>query len=207
VAKTHLPLDCEAFYDPVFLTSEESKTLFSEITGRYDIFSKTIRMHDGSEFTAETSSYLFADSELTSFDAFAEVWGARSPWPDFLRPVKQRIEETTGHQYQVARCVYYQDGNEGMGFHQDLAAYGPTNAIASLSLGAKRDFVFRSVSDPGHMHRLSLEDGSLLFMGEHCQDRYEHAVPYSPHCLAPRLNITFRKYGFREDFRNSRVDV
>ena len=33
------------------------------------------------------------------------------------------IEILLGIRFQVARCVYYQDGSEGMGFHTDLPAY------------------------------------------------------------------------------------
>ncbi len=144
----------------------------------------------------DTGVFLFADPELTSFDVFGEIWGGRAAWPESLLKVRDQIEEQTGIRFPVARSVYYQDGSNGIGFHYDPPAYGPTDEIASISLGAERDFVLRSTDNPEDRHTLKLAHGSLLFMGEGCQERYEHAVPASPECKQPRLNLTFRKFGF-----------
>ena len=38
---------------------------------------------------------MFADSELTSFDALPAVWGQRSPWTDSLVSVRDRITTQT----------------------------------------------------------------------------------------------------------------
>lgn len=193
---TPLPLNCEVFYRVDFLGVDEAETLFAEIVSSFDVTNKLVKMGDGSEYTAETGTYMFADPELTSFDIIPEVWGARSPWTESLAHVRDRIEEETGVRFQVARCVYYQDGSEGMGFHRDLPAYGSTSAIASLSLGAEREFVFRSTSDHAEQFTIHLPAGSLLFMGEGCQENYEHGVPRNEHCSKARLNLTFRKYGW-----------
>ena len=74
-------------------------------------------------------------------------------------------------------------------------AYGPTDEIASLSLGAERAFAFRSVSNAHDEHRLTLHNGSLLYMGENCQERYQHSLLRCENGQAPRINLTFRKYG------------
>lgn len=193
---TPLPINCEAFYRADFLGAAEAEALFAEILSGFDVTNKVVSMGDGSEHIAETGTYMFADPELTSFDVIPEVWGARSPWTESLSHVRERIEEETGVRFQVARCVYYQDGSEGMGFHRDLPAYGSTATIASLSLGAEREFVFRSMSDHDERFTIRLSAGSLLFMGEGCQELYEHGVPRNEHCNEARLNLTFRKYGW-----------
>lgn len=191
-----LPIQCKAFYRADFLTSPDADALFSEILAGFDVTNRRVRMPDGTEHIAETGSYIFADENLTSFDALPQVWGGRSPWTGSLRRVRDRIEEETGVRFQVARCVYYKDGSEGVDFHRDLPAYGSTGAIASLSLGAEREFVFRSTADPAERYSMRLLPGSLLFMGEGCQERYEHALPRDERCTKPRLNLTFRKYGW-----------
>ncbi|MGK7905655.1 MAG: alpha-ketoglutarate-dependent dioxygenase AlkB [Synechococcus sp.] len=68
-------------------------------------------------------------------------------------------------------------------------------AIASLSLGGKRKFIFRSTSDPTERFAISLSPGSLL-LG--CQESYEHGLPLDKHCSEARLNLTFRKYGWEQ---------
>ncbi len=191
-----LPLDCDVWYRPGFLDLAEAEALFSEIISGYDVTDRKVRMADGSELVGETGIYLFADSELLSHDVLPAVWGERSPWPDSLAKVRDRIMRETGVRFPVARCVYYRDGTEGMDFHSDLPAYGATDAIASLSLGAERRFVFRQRTHHANTFAMNLSPGSLLFMGAGCQERYEHALPRDPQCRQPRLNLTFRRYGF-----------
>jgi len=191
-----LPINCEAYYCPHFLDPIEAAALFEEIVDGYEVTNKVIKMADGSDHVGETGVYMFADADLTSFDAIPEVWGGRSPWPASLARIRDRIEETTQVRFQVTRCVYYQNGSEGMGFHTDPPAYGPTNSIASISLGAEREFVFRSQSDEDDTFSIVLPSGSLLYMGEHCQERYQHGLPHCDRCAEPRINLTFRKYGW-----------
>ena len=170
--------------------------MFDEITGNYDVTSKGVPMADGTVYIAETAAFLFADAELVSHDMFSAVWGGRAPWPEKLARVRDRIAEATGIRFEVARCVYYRDGTEGMGFHVDDPAYGTTEVIASLSLGAEREFGLRSLTDPNDEFRIKLAHGSLLCMGKHCQARYKHALFRSDSCTEPRINLTFRRYGW-----------
>jgi len=191
-----LPINCEANYFEEFLTPAEASALFDEIYHGYEITGKTVKMADGSEFAAENSTYLFVDPDLMSFDALPEVWGGRSPWPESLEKIRDRIKVVTGTRFRVARSVFYKDGSESMGAHRDLPAYGTTCQIASLSLGAEREFVFRPLDPADAPLSLMLKSGSLLFMGEHFQERYEHELPACEHVLEPRINLTFRRYGW-----------
>jgi alkylated DNA repair dioxygenase AlkB len=191
-----LPLNCTAFYQSGFLAEGEATALFTEITSGFDVTNRIVKMQDGSEFVAETGNYIFCDSRLTSFEALPEVWGSRAAWTDSLADIRDRIVEVTGVRFHVARCVYYQDGSEGVDFHRDEPAYGDTSEIASLSLGAEREFIMRSVDDPDDRFSIWLESGSLLFMGKGSQQNYEHALPHDDNCQLPRLNLTFRRYGW-----------
>lgn len=191
-----LPLNCRAFYHAGFLSEHEASVLFDEITTGFDVTNRIVKMQDGSENIAETGSFIFTDPELTPFEALPEVWGGRAAWTDSLADIRERIAVATGVKFQVARCIYYQDGSEGMDFHRDLPAYGNTDEIASLSLGAERDFVLRDVADSENRLSIRLASGSLLFMGEGTQENYEHALPHDENCHHPRLNLTFRKYGW-----------
>ena len=191
-----LPLNCQAFYHSGFLSEAEASALFDEITSVFDVTNKIVRMHDGSEHIAEAGSYIFADAELTSYNSLPEVWGGRSEWTVSLASIRDKITRETGVEFQVARCIYYHDGSEGVDFHRDLPAYGNTNEIASLSLGAEREFILRNISDPEDKYSIRLASGSLLFMGEGTQEHYEHSLPHDENCHSARLNLTFRKYGW-----------
>ncbi|MBV9493855.1 MAG: alpha-ketoglutarate-dependent dioxygenase AlkB [Acidobacteria bacterium] len=195
-ARTPLPLRCDAYYLAGFLSDAEADALFSELVSGFDVADKRVRMFDGTEFLNETGGYLFTDPELVSFDALPAVWGQRSTFPRSLELVRDRITAQSGIRFPLARCIYYEDGFDGSDFHSDLPAYGSTATIASLSLGAEREFAFRRLENPVEEFSIRLASGSLLFMGEGCQELYEHALLRDDRCRAPRLNLTFRRYGW-----------
>ncbi|MEO1628577.1 MAG: alpha-ketoglutarate-dependent dioxygenase AlkB, partial [Bacteroidota bacterium] len=74
--------------------------------------------------------------------------------------------------------------------------YGHTDCIASISLGAERQFSFRRMDDVSEQCNLVLQNGSLLVMGQHCQQRYQHAILPQSDCQQPRINLTFRKFDY-----------
>lgn len=191
-----LPADCDLFYDETFLSATEADALYSELDTEFNLTNRTITLADGSLFEMDTGCYLFTDSELTSTDKLPAAWGERSPWTESLQKVRDRIESITDSKFHVARCVLYRDGTEGIDYHQDLPAYGSTDVIASLSLGTERTFSLRCAITHQEQLSLRMPHGSLLIMGKGCQQHYEHAVPCEPDCQKPRLNITFRRFGY-----------
>lgn len=189
-----LPPNCQTEYLPQFLTESESHELYEHLISNYDVTDRTVKMADGSAFIQETGTYMFLDDGLQGFDRMPEVWGQRATWPALLKTARDRIEGHTGHQFQVCRCIYYENGDSSCDFHADYMAYGPTNVIASLSLGAEREFILRDKENPAEQFKILLENGSLFVMGEGCQENYEHALPKDESCHEARLNLTFRKY-------------
>ena len=189
-----LPIEAEALYQPDFLSFNQSTALYEELMAVFSVQDKYVSMADGSSYEATLATYLFTDLELCSYDKMHQLWGRRSLWTHSLETVRDRIHDLTGTRFQVARCLYYRDGQDEIAFHQDLPAYGSTKLIASLSLGAPRTFVFRKIDDPLETYSLVLESGSLLIMGEGCQEQYEHSLPCDDQCTQGRLNLTFRQY-------------
>ena len=47
--------------------------------------------------------------------------------------------------------------------------------------------MFRKMSKENYKSLL-LEHGSLIVMGEGCQEHYQHALPVDKQCKTPRLN-------------------
>ena len=111
-----------------------------------------------------------------------------------MKIVKEKVETYTGHQFETCVCIYYPDGNSGVGYHSDFIAFGDTTLIPSLSLGEDRIFKLRE-KETLIEHEILLNNGSLIIMGEHCQERYEHSLPENSKYKNPRINLTFRKYG------------
>jgi alpha-ketoglutarate-dependent dioxygenase alkB family protein 2 len=100
----------------------------------------------------------------------------------------------------MKRCVFvrYKDGLDKMGFHRDdEKELNPDVPIASLTLGAERDFIFRhcnrraaAIQIPDE--KLVLTDGLLLLMRPPTNQLWYHGLPVRRKCTAPRINLTFR---------------
>lgn len=123
-------------------------------------------------------------------------------WPKALLPIRERLRDELGVDFNSVLANLYRDGCDCMGWHSDdEAALGPRPVIASLSLGATRRFVLKRRGAAGSAKQgagprpfaLSLEAGSVLLMRGDTQRHYRHAVPRTAKTVGPRINLTFRR--------------
>ena len=76
----------------------------------------------------------------------------------------------------------------------DEAELGPRPAIASLSLGAERDFRLKHRSRRDlETVKLPLRSGSLLLMAGDTQRHWRHGIARQRKPCGPRINLTFRR--------------
>lgn len=116
------------------------------------------------------------------------------PWPGALVPLRARLRQATGIDFNSVLANAYRDGRDRMGWHSDdERALGPQPLIASVSLGAARRFLFKARSGPAEKHVLVLPHGSLLLMAGDTQALYRHALPATARPVGLRINLTFRK--------------
>lgn len=190
-----LPLACEAEYHESFVSKEESQVIFDWICDSHDMSDPgQVLMADGSTREMRPWKMMFVDPLLVDPKLFPDYHGRRREWPSVLVNLRNSIERYTGQKFEVCVCLYYPDGQESMGFHYDPPAFGRTNLLPSINLGASREFQLRRKSNHSELHSIELQDGSLIIMGEGCQEEYEHAVPPMPQCTGARINLTFRPF-------------
>lgn len=116
------------------------------------------------------------------------------PWPAALLPIRERLAQELGVDFNSVLINLYRDGRDAMGWHgDDERELGRRPVIASLSLGARRRFVFRRRDDPSARQVLELPHGSLLVMAGDTQRLYRHALPRTARPVAARINLTFRR--------------
>jgi len=114
------------------------------------------------------------------------------PWTPELMELKRLTEGLTGVAYNSCLLNLYHDGEEGMAWHSDdERELAPGGAIASLSFGAERRFLFRHKASKQIIEQ-SLAAGSLLVMRGATQDRWVHSLPKMKRVVKPRINLTFR---------------
>jgi alkylated DNA repair dioxygenase AlkB len=191
-----LPINCEAEYFKGFLNLNEANDLFIELNKQVKNTKYCPQTADGNSFPVNFGKIMFIDQKLLHENRFPEnLWGPSKVWSKKLKILKERIENLTHQKFQACVLIHYPDGNSGVDFHSDYVAFGDTSIIPSISLGEEREFKFRNKKN-GDEFTTILENGSLIIMGKHCQNRYEHSLPINPEYKNPRINLTFRKYGF-----------
>jgi alkylated DNA repair dioxygenase AlkB len=113
-------------------------------------------------------------------------------WTDDLTALKAIVEKLTGTRFNSCLLNLYHDGNEGMAWHSDdETSLGKDSTIASVSLGAEREFRLKHKRTEDKISVL-LDSGSLLVMKDTTQTHWLHSIPKSKKIKAARINLTFR---------------
>ena len=113
-------------------------------------------------------------------------------WTKELLELKEIIENETGEKFNSCLLNLYHNGDEGMAWHSDGEKDLKKNgAIASLSFGAERNFLFKH-KETKQTVSINLERGSLLVMKGETQKKWLHRLPPTKKVKTPRINLTFR---------------
>ncbi|KAF2847625.1 DNA repair family protein [Plenodomus tracheiphilus IPT5] len=127
------------------------------------------------------------------------------PIPHCLDVLRKVTEGTTGETFNFCLVNYYADGKDSISYHSDDERFlGPEPAIASFSLGAKRDFLVKHKPIPPKAGeeppetkpiKLPLGSGDMVLMRGRTQANWLHSIPKRAGVDAGkgRINITFRK--------------
>ncbi|KAF2831632.1 hypothetical protein CC86DRAFT_391149 [Ophiobolus disseminans] len=127
------------------------------------------------------------------------------PIPHCLDELRKISEGSTGETFNFCLVNYYADGKDSISYHSDDERFLGTNpAIASFSLGVKRDFLMKhkpitprdgvAVDEPKGI-KLPLGSGDMVLMRGQTQSNWLHSIPKRAGAEAGkgRINITFRK--------------
>eukprot|EP00913_Durusdinium_trenchii_P031735 g29720.t1 len=96
--------------------------------------------------------------------------------------------------YKYSNRIIEPNGEDAMGWHSDNEqVYGPKPTIASVTLGAERDFDLREGKGGGARLRVRLAHGSLLVMSGATQECWQHSLPRRKALKDERINLTFRR--------------
>ncbi|AVK77342.1 Dioxygenase [Pandoravirus macleodensis] len=130
--------------------------------------------------------YVYSGKTITNADDF----------PPTIEMLCARVEDALGKPrgtYTAVLINEYRDGADYISWHSDDERSINRTDIASLSLGATRDFKVRAKADHTRQTTFALESGDLLHMHSACQDLYQHHVPKRARVAGVRFNLTFRR--------------
>lgn len=184
-----LPYDGLAYYYGQILSPPEASEYYKELLNNIDW------RHD--------ESFIFGKHYITKrkyawhgdrpFEyAYSNTLKVAQPWTSALKKLKHIAEKVTQETYNSCLLNLYHNGAEGMAYHSDGEKDLKENgAIASLSFGAERKFLFRH-NESKETVSVELENGSLLLMGGVTQKFWKHRLPPTKKVSTPRINLTFR---------------
>lgn len=184
-----LPFDGEVNYFGKIFSAQEAdiftQTLFADIDWKYDqsfIYGKLI--------TTKRKVGWYGDEP---FDyTYSKTTKKALPFTTDLLAIKEETEKATGETFNSCLLNLYHNGDEGMGWHSDAEKeLKKDGAIASLSFGAERKFLFRHKQTKETVE-VFLEHGSLLLMQGTTQTHWIHRMPPTKKVITPRINLTFR---------------
>ena len=187
-----LPYDGHVSYNRDLLHSETARQHFDRLLTTIHWESDEIHMF-GKRIITKRKVAWYGDEPYTY--TYSKSTKTALPWTQELQSIKHKVEALTSHSYNSCLLNLYHNGSEGMGWHSDdepeLLRDG---AIASVSFGAERKFVFKH-KETKEKVELVLQSGSVLTMSGSCQRYWLHRLPPSKKVLTPRINLTFRTIG------------
>ncbi|CAG8952188.1 hypothetical protein HYFRA_00000928 [Hymenoscyphus fraxineus] len=181
---------------------------------------------------------VFGLDETSKFDESGEVIDAKTkkkvlkdrnytkypprPIPKCLDDLRISTEAATGCKFNFCLVNYYASGSDSISYHSDDERFlGNLPAIASFSLGARRDFLMKHKPIPPNDNappppetkpiKLPLASGDMILMKGKTQANWLHSIPKRTGKNAEdggRINITFRKAmvkGGTENYYNYNV--
>ena len=173
------------FYEENFYRQDQADALFDQLRAETPWQQERGRTGPFPRLTA-----WYADAGLTY--SYSGVTHEALAWTETLRGIRRRVEDAARTPFNSLLLNFYRDGQDSIGYHTDAEPELGTNpVIASISLGAVRQFVMKHI-ETGEKLKYDLAHGSLLIMGGTCQHHWLHGVPKTKAAVGPRINLTFR---------------
>ena len=115
------------------------------------------------------------------------------PWPKYANKLRHKLAKDFGLSSNGVLVNHYVDGKDCMGAHSDdEPEITKGSDIASITLGASRDFVLKHKHSPAR-YSINLQSGDLLIMHWPMQKDWLHSLPKRLKVKDPRWNYTFRQ--------------
>jgi alkylated DNA repair dioxygenase AlkB len=113
-------------------------------------------------------------------------------WTPLMLSIKERMESVAG-QLDGGLVQVYPNGEAGIGWHEDK---GKPEVVASLSLGAEREFAFGMglAARCTEIWRMRLAHGSLLLIPAKTNEALKHRLPPVKRVKESRVNVTLRRF-------------
>lgn len=186
-------------YKEKFLSNELEKKIFEEISDIAKSEETQKVKIDDSCYKLKRKTIVYIHNSIADTYILPKIWGDDVSVFEFtpeLCELKSLLEAELHYEFNICLANYYSTGKNNIGWHSDNEEKGDIECIASISIGAEREFAFRQKNTKDILKTINLDSGSLLIMDKGCQEYYEHCLLPNKEIKQPRLNLTFRNFKF-----------
>lgn len=183
-------IDADVEYYTKFIADDQAWAFYQKILEQTELTQDPITVYGKQHLTPRLTCWMGDQGLDYRYSHFTMKPVA---WSPVLLELKAQLEKVSDHRFNSVLINYYRDGQDSNGWHcDDEPELGQNPVIASLSLGAARDFHLRHKTKKQHKHSICLEHGSLLMMYGTTQKYWQHHIPKRAKAEG-RINLTFRK--------------
>ncbi|MBT8286743.1 MAG: alpha-ketoglutarate-dependent dioxygenase AlkB [Flavobacteriaceae bacterium] len=182
--------DADISYYPSFFSTAEANRLFRSLLKNTDwiqdditLFGKTYKQPRLTAFHARN---------LKSY-SYSNITMIPRPFTSDLEFISDCLKRVCEIDFSSCLLNLYRNGQDSNGWHADNEKeLGKNPVIASVSLGAERQFNLKHRHIKELRHKIILEHGSLLLMKGSTQHYWLHQIPKTKKEVGQRINLTFR---------------
>jgi alkylated DNA repair dioxygenase AlkB len=173
-----------------FYSSARAQELFDSLLNELQWQQESLQIYGKRHLVPRLSALYGAGNVQYTYSGIAHT---ALPWTSALLEIKNDLEQATQAKFNSVLANLYRNGRDSNGWHaDDEPELGSQPIIASVSLGATRDFQFKHRQLAQHSYTQELSSGSLLVMGGAMQAHWLHQLPKRLRVQGPRINLTFR---------------
>ncbi|KAL4424133.1 hypothetical protein ABPG75_001434 [Micractinium tetrahymenae] len=189
--RIELPGGTELTYRTDALPAAEAAALFATLRREMPWEQRSVRIMGRALPQPRLVAYQADGPELSYTYSGATL--APAPWHPSVRTLKALAEAAAGTRFNACLLNLYRSGSDSIAWHSDNERlFGERPVIASVSLGAPREFLLRCNADHSVRYRFRLGGGALLVMGPGVQQGWMHSVPRRAGMAGERISLTFR---------------
>lgn len=173
---------------PGYLNQEQQAALLNEVKS-YPLSRPEVQVY-GQAHPIPRTQVWFGDSGCDY--RYSGLFVSALPWPKYANKLREKLYRDFKLETNGVLVNRYADGRDSMGWHcDDEVEIRSGSDIASVSIGARRDFFIRHKISL-QKYQIPLNSGDLLIMHWPMQNEWEHSVPKRLKVMEPRVNFTFR---------------
>ncbi len=152
--------DADVSIDRDFFTLAESDALFTDLTANIAWEQKPIQFMGKQVMQPRLTAWYGDEGKSYTYSGLTVQ---PMPWTPTLLAIKARVETAAGITFNSVLLNRYRTGQDSVGWHSDDEPELGTNpVIASVSLGAARNFQFKHKHNPDLKLTIELTNGTLL---------------------------------------------